>query len=114
MPWSILTWMPLPPAQPVRTTVPAAAAPTGVPHGTPQSRPVWSFHTLSTGWKRMPNLEVVRPFTGRVSSASGLALPIGLTFSLVIVFGAVGRGTGTSLWPATSGVAALSGSYSVT
>lgn len=43
IPWSILTCTPLPPAHPVNTTVPARAAPTGVPQAAAQSCPVCSF-----------------------------------------------------------------------
>ena len=68
VPWSTFTWVPLPPAQPARTTVPAAAAPTGVPQGAARSRPVCSFQTWRTGWNRMPKREVLRPWMGMDSS----------------------------------------------
>lgn len=68
VPWSIFTWMPLPPAQPVRTTVPGAAAPTGVPQGAARSRPECSFQTLRMGWNLIPKRDVFRPFTGMDNS----------------------------------------------
>lgn len=85
--------MPLPPAQPVRTTLPSAAAPTAVPQDAARSSPVWSFHTCSTGWNRSPNRDVLRPESGIESSASGFAVPTFSTATVRMVGGAVGSGT---------------------
>lgn len=79
--------MPLPPAQPVRTTVPAAAAPTGVPHGAARSRPECSFQTLRMGWKRIPNRDVLRPWTGIANSVP----PPGFTDGMATVGTLEGR-----------------------
>lgn len=87
VPWSIFTWMPLPPAQPVRTTVPAAAAPTGVPHGAARSRPECSFQTLRMGWNRIPKRDVLRPWTGMASKVP----PPGVTDGIATVGTLEGR-----------------------
>src|SRR3954469_8205051 len=51
--------------QPADSTVPARAAFTGVPHGTPKSVPVCSLRTPVIGCTRMPNGEVIGPTAGR-------------------------------------------------
>lgn len=111
VPWSILIWTPLPPAQPVATTTPGAAAPTGVPQLAAVSSPVWSFQTRRTGWNRSPNGEDRRPETGRVRSLPGSAVDTFSSFSTGIVDGAVGTGTTRAglAWT-TSGVTAVKGS----
>ena len=101
----------MPPAQPVNTTTPGAAAPTGVPQLTAVSSPVWSFQTRSTGWNRSPNGEDLRPETGRVRSLPGAAVETFDNCSTRIVDGAVGTGTtSTELAWTTSGVTAVKGS----
>lgn len=64
VPWSNFTCTPFPPAQPALTTVPAAAAPTGVPQGAARSSPEWSFQTCLMGWNRVPKRDVLRPCRG--------------------------------------------------
>ena len=84
--------MPLPPAHPAFTTVPAAAAPMGVPQGAARSSPEWSFQTCLMGWKRIPKRDVFRPCNGIESKVPvpGLAAA-GATDGM----GAVGTTVGT-------------------
>ncbi|WP_297108847.1 hypothetical protein [Tessaracoccus sp.] len=104
--------MPLPPAQPVRTTTPSAAAPTAVPHGAAKSRPVCSFQMWSMGWNRSPNRDVLRPpDSGTASSSSPLVVPTLPTRDVSMLDGAAGSGTTDGLSPwITSGVCAENGS----